>query len=149
MLIRHAAKNLESFNIIVNYVSWFYHNRNSDVIMSAMASQITGASIMCLTVCSGADQRKHQSSAPLAFVRGIHRCPVTKGQWHGKCFQSMASSCVMLLMFSENLRTNISNPIVSDLLIFGVCKFNPYGILLRQNVQSHKHFYLYLITLFA
>ena len=40
--------------------------------MSAMASQITGASI----VCSGVDQRKHQSSAPLAFVRGIQRRPV-------------------------------------------------------------------------
>ena len=25
---------------------------------------------------SGADQRKHQSSGSLAFVRGIHRCPV-------------------------------------------------------------------------
>ena len=30
----------------------------------------------CSTVCSGADQRKHQSSASLAFVRGIHRWPV-------------------------------------------------------------------------
>ena len=47
-----------------------------DVIMSAMASQITGVSMICSTVCSGADQRKHQSSAPLAFVRGIHRWPV-------------------------------------------------------------------------
>ena len=44
-----------------------------DVIMSAMASQITNVSIVCSTVNSGADQRKHQSSASLAFVRGIHR----------------------------------------------------------------------------
>ena len=28
------------------------------------------------TVCSGADQRKYQSFASLAFVRGIHRSPV-------------------------------------------------------------------------
>ena len=28
------------------------------------------------TVCSGADQRKYQNSAPLAFVRGIHWWPV-------------------------------------------------------------------------
>ena len=41
-----------------------------------MASQITGVSIVCSTVCSGADQRKHQSSASLAFMRGIHRWPV-------------------------------------------------------------------------
>ena len=44
--------------------------------MSMMASQITDVSIVYSTVCSGADQRKHQSSALLAFVRGIHRWPV-------------------------------------------------------------------------
>ena len=38
----------------------------SDVIMSVMSSQIIGASIVNL--CSGADQRKHLSSASLAFV---------------------------------------------------------------------------------
>ena len=37
--------------------------------MSAMASQITGFTIVYSTVYSGADQRKHQSSASLAFVR--------------------------------------------------------------------------------
>ena len=41
--------------------------------MSPMASQITSPGIVCSTVYSGADQRKHQSSASLAFVRGIHR----------------------------------------------------------------------------
>ena len=35
-----------------------------------------GVSIICSTVYSGADQRKHQSSASLAYVRGIHRWPV-------------------------------------------------------------------------
>ena len=44
--------------------------------MSAMVSQITSLNIVYSTVYSGADQRKHQSSAPLAFVRGIHRRPV-------------------------------------------------------------------------
>ena len=48
----------------------------NDVTMSAMASQITSSFIVCSTVCSGADQRKHQSSVPLAFVKGIHRWPV-------------------------------------------------------------------------
>ena len=48
----------------------------NDVIMSAIASQITGVPIVYLTVCSGADQRKHQSSASLAFVWGIHRWPM-------------------------------------------------------------------------
>ena len=42
----------------------------SDVIMGAMASQITSPTIVYSTVYSGADQRKHESSASLAFVRG-------------------------------------------------------------------------------
>ena len=41
----------------------------NDVIVSAMASQIAGVSIVCLTVRPGIDQGKHQSSASLAFVR--------------------------------------------------------------------------------
>ena len=44
--------------------------------MSAMASQMTSIMIVYSTVYSGADQRKYQSSAPLAFLRGIHRWPV-------------------------------------------------------------------------
>ena len=41
-----------------------------------MASQITSLAIVYSTVYSDADQRKHQSSASLAFVRGIHRWPM-------------------------------------------------------------------------
>ena len=47
-----------------------------DVIIGANASQITNLKIVYSTVYSGADQRKHQSSASLAFVLGIHRKPV-------------------------------------------------------------------------
>ena len=46
-----------------------------DVIMGAMASQITSLTIVYSTVYSGANQRKDQSSASLAFVQGIHRGP--------------------------------------------------------------------------
>ena len=38
--------------------------------MGAMASRITGVSIVYSTVCSDADQSKHQSSASLVFVGG-------------------------------------------------------------------------------
>ena len=47
-----------------------------DVIMGAIASQITSLTIVYSAVYSDADQRKHQSSALLAFVRGIHRGPL-------------------------------------------------------------------------
>ena len=49
----------------------------SGVIMNAMVSQIACVSIVYSTVCSDTDQRKHQSSASLALVRGIHRWPVS------------------------------------------------------------------------
>ena len=48
----------------------------NDVIMTTIASQITSLTIVYSTVYSGADLRKHQSSASLAFMRGIHRGPV-------------------------------------------------------------------------
>ena len=53
----------------------FSFNYN-DVIMSALASQNTSFMFVYSTVYSGSDQRKHQISALLAFVRGIHRCPL-------------------------------------------------------------------------
>ena len=75
---------------------------SSDVIMSAMAFQITGVLIVYSTVCSGEDQRKHQNSASLVCVREIHRWPVNspqspvnsphKSQWRGTCFHLMTSS---------------------------------------------------------
>ena len=54
-----------------------------DVIMTTMTSQITSLTVVYSIVNSGADQSKHQSSASLAFVRGIRRdrwIPRTKGQ---------------------------------------------------------------------
>ena len=58
--------------------SWYLRQNNcgstlyhyGDIIMGTMASQITSLAIVYSTVYSGADQRKHQSSASLAFVWG-------------------------------------------------------------------------------
>ena len=47
-----------------------------DVIIGTMASQLTSLIIAFSAVYSDADQRKHQSSASLAFVRKIHRWPM-------------------------------------------------------------------------
>ena len=71
----------------------FTHYR--DIIMGAVASQITSLTIVSWAVYSDADQRKHQSSASLAFVRGIHRGPVNSPhKWPvtRKCFHLMTSS---------------------------------------------------------
>ena len=44
-----------------------------DVIMTTVAYQITSFTVVYSTIYWDADQRKHQSSASLAFVWGIHR----------------------------------------------------------------------------
>ena len=54
----------------------------SEVVMDALASQITVLTIVYSTVYSDADRRKHQSSASLACVWGIHRWPMnTPHKW--------------------------------------------------------------------
>ena len=66
-----------------------------DAIMGTIASEITSLTIVYTTVYSDADQSKHQSSASLAFVWGIHRdrwLPRTKGQLRGKSVHLMTSS---------------------------------------------------------
>ena len=59
--------------------SWRHHCRYPhycDVTMGSIASLTTSLTSVYSTVQSGADQRKHQSSASLAFVWGSHRRPV-------------------------------------------------------------------------
>ena len=84
--ISSSEKNVNSYNCKSMYMKT---NHNSGIIMSEMASQITGVSIVFPIVCSGTYQRKHQSSASLVFVREIHRSPVGslhKGLVTGKIF---------------------------------------------------------------
>ena len=73
LLVPIATDKPIGTNRTLRMISWISkmgcgHHHCSDVIMGAMASQITSLP----TVYSGA----HQSSVSLAFVRGIHRWPV-------------------------------------------------------------------------
>ena len=58
------------------WTRWLVFCHYGDVIMGAIASQITSLTSVHSTRYSDADQRKHQSPASLAFVRGINRGPV-------------------------------------------------------------------------
>ena len=59
---------------LISKLQWYSsEGHHSDVIMGSIASQITSLTIAYSTVYSDADQRKHQSSTSLAFVRGIHQ----------------------------------------------------------------------------
>ena len=68
--------------------------------MDAIASQITSLTIVYSIVYSDADQRKHQSSTSLAFVRGIHRGPVNSPhKWPVTREKFPFDDVIMILMF--------------------------------------------------
>ena len=70
-----------------------------------MASQLTSFTSVYSTVYSGADQRKHQSSASLAFVRGIHWWPVNSPhKWPVKGKMFPFDDVIMLKRKPTNLR---------------------------------------------
>ena len=73
-LVFVVASKIKLITFYCSHFEWPEHYSN--VIMSAMASQIISLTIIYWIVYSGADQMKHQSSASLAFERGIHRWPV-------------------------------------------------------------------------
>ena len=83
-------------------------------MMRVIASQITGVSFVNLTVCSGADQRKHHRSALLSLcgevigdgVNSPQKGPVTR-----KMFSLMMSSHVntiaLITLYSELILANV------------------------------------------
>ena len=83
--VSNVLRRHPSFTNRVSDIPWLVHTllilgkikHYNDVIMGAVASQITSVTIVYSTVNSDTDQRKGQSSASLAFVRGIHRGPVS------------------------------------------------------------------------
>ena len=84
------------------------------VIMGAMASHITSLTIVYSTVYSGADERKHQSPASLAFVWGIHRWPVN----------STHKGPVTRKMFPLD-DVIMNNKIIKKYALLTVCEENP------------------------
>ena len=79
-----------------------------DVIMGTIASQITSLTSVYSTVYSGADQSKHQSSASLAFVWGIHRGPVNSPhKWPVTRKMFPFDDVIMLIMHVNPTRSTI------------------------------------------
>ena len=78
--LRALLKMVWYFEITCQMYEFYIIHDNSrehynDVVMGAIASQIASRTFVYSNVYSDADQSKHQSSASLAFVRGIHRGP--------------------------------------------------------------------------
>ena len=101
-IVRHVCTNAPSSQ-------QFYHH-HIDVTMTTVASQITSLAVVYSIVYSDADERKHQSSASLAFVRGIHRSrwiPRTKGQWRGKCLDKKVEIKTWVIYWTPFLGLNV------------------------------------------
>ena len=95
----NSVPQCQGYDIRTKALMWNDISHYNDVIMTTMAYQITSPTVVYSIVYPDADQRKHQSSASLAFVWGIHRdrwIPCTNGQLCGKCFNLMTSSCRLL-----------------------------------------------------
>ena len=74
--INLEGKEMTNMQCKTLFVRVLRKSHYTDVIMSVMASQITSLTIVYLTVYPRRRSKKNQSSASLAFVRGIHRSPV-------------------------------------------------------------------------
>ena len=80
--------------------------------MDTIASQITSLTIVYSTVYSDADQRKHQSSASLAFVRGIHRRPVNSPH-KGPVTRKMFPFDDVIMEHKSTRDSSLANPDIS------------------------------------
>ena len=119
---KHQAKNIlfPYFNFKVGNTDETHNPPKNesehycDVIMGTVASQITSLTIVHSTIDSGADQRKHQSSGPLAFVRGIHRWPVNSPhKWLVTRKMCPFDDFIMRLRFKETRNlVNGAHPVV-------------------------------------
>ena len=107
----------------------------NDVIMGTIASQITSLTMVFSTAYSDADQRKPQSFASLAFLRGVprglvnsaHKWPVTQ-----KCSHLMTSSWTALV-------ARVTWREYTIILVASVHKTN--GQHMDKHVKSHTVFY--------
>ena len=74
--------------------------------MGSIAFQITSLTIVYSIVYSDANQRKYQSSASLAFVRGIHRGPVNSPHKWPVTLKMFPFDDVIIL-FSHAMKVNL------------------------------------------
>ena len=120
--------------------------------MGAIASQITSLTIIYSIGYSDADQRKHHSSASLAFMLGIHRGPVNSPhKWPEIRKMSPFDDVIMCVQIAGNIiALQCRNTIPSF-------QWNIFGTLLRDlvitpNTKSHgqqfPHFMAHTLGLY-
>ena len=126
VLYLELLKNLFIRRIILRRIHSIKHY--NDVIMGAIAFQTTSLTIVYSAVYSGADQRKHESCALLAFVGGIYRGPVNSShKWPvtQKMFplDDVIMSFGLLFQCNFNDKHHTGNPISRQPSIVGYWYF--------------------------
>ena len=130
--------------------------------MTTMASQITSLTVIYSVLYSGVDQRKHQSSASLAFARGIHRGPVNSPRkWpvtrkmfpfddvimHHCDGQCLTGTChpryyagtamhVMMTSLNEN-NYHVTGPLCGEYNVYNLCAKKHYWWCFKGLFLSH------------
>ena len=107
-----------------------------DVIMTTLVSKITSLTVVYSIVYSGVDQRKHQSPAPLAFVRGIHRGPVNSPHIWPVTWKMFPFDDVIMKTCTakpKNVRTQSAKPNN----IFVITTHIIFVLKIRQHYQVH------------
>ena len=94
--------------------------------MGAISSQITFLTIVYLLVYSDTDQRKHQSSVSLAFVRGIHLRPVITSYAEMFSFDDVIMNYTMRYDCSLAAMVNVAFP---NNAVFMITTFDFYVIM--------------------
>ena len=115
---------------------------NCDAIISATASQITGITIVYSTVCSGADQRKHQRSASLDSVRGILRCPLSIYRARHLFFPQLGSRTTIKqygLVRNRNLLGHYDKILPFSIKNRGELYISIFNFLFQDNCDAHCH----------
>ena len=113
-----AYSSTSFYVVLFRCIVCLYHY--SAVMMSAMASQITGVSIVCATVCSGTDEIKHQSAVSLKFLRRWNKVETLR--WHPNGCDSVSNhqphNCLLNRLFSRGSKKT------SKLRVTGLCAGN-------------------------
>ena len=107
----------------------------NEVIMGAIASEITSLTIVYSTVYSEADQRKYQSSASLAFVQGIHRGPVNSPHKWAVTRKMFPFDDVIMLVC--NIQNDTDDMIIAAQL-FWQCYVNMFILLIGRNDECRQ-----------
>ena len=111
--------------IVVNFiiVICLYNVMYFQYTSLSMASQITGVSIVCATVCSGAYQGKYQCATSLASVRGSHRWPVDSPHKGPVTWKIFLFDDVIMILWNIIIFKWISNKKTMVCFKYGIHKY--------------------------